>query len=39
MCSLDDLEVVGFILRGDKVMAYQEIDQDQAAVWLELAFV
>jgi hypothetical protein len=39
MCPLNDLEIVGFLLWSDEVMANQEIDQDQAAVWLELAFV
>jgi hypothetical protein len=37
MCPLDNLEVIGFFLWCDEVMADQEIDQDQAAVWLELA--
>ena len=39
MCSLYDLEVVGFVLRSDEIMTNEEVDQDQAAVWLELAFV
>jgi hypothetical protein len=39
MCSLDDLEVIGVLLWSDEIMADQEIDQDHAAVWLELAFV
>jgi hypothetical protein len=37
MCPLDNLKVIGFLLWSDEVMADQEIDQNQAAVWLELA--
>jgi len=39
MCSPDYLEVVGFLLWSDEVMADEEINQDQAAIWLELAIV
>ena len=39
MCSLDDLKVVGLVLWGHEVMSDKEIDQDQAAIWLELAIV
>ena len=37
MCSLDDLEVIRVLLWSDQIMADEEIDQDQAAVWLEFA--
>jgi hypothetical protein len=39
MCSLDDLKVVGLVLWGHEVMSDEEIDQDQAAIWLEFAIV
>jgi hypothetical protein len=39
MCSLDDLKVIGLVLWGHEVMSDEEIDQDQAAIWLEFAIV